>query len=206
MEYTSCEAAAGALLRPAFAAVLTPLFGRERTETLLCAADALYPALIARTPYDGGAHAPNHHSLIQTAYCLAVYRAADGALSPARFETVLGDVFRACKPFAAQAAQTGRAMFTPEWQAMRRAECERSRENEFGFQLRFVDGDTDTHFGVDYLSCPICALLAREQATELAPHLCALDYVLADLMDFRLERTATLASGGDRCDFRYFKR
>ncbi|MCD8314625.1 MAG: L-2-amino-thiazoline-4-carboxylic acid hydrolase [Firmicutes bacterium] len=41
---------------------------------------------------------------------------------------------------------------------------------------------------------------------ELAKYLCQLDFVLADIMGMKLERTMTLAEGDPKCDFRYSKK
>ena len=66
-----------------------------------------------------------------------------------------------------------------------------------------VEGDGhDFEFGVDYTECGIVKYLAREGAPELAPYLCWLDYPQFAAMRLRLDRTETLAQGGQRCDFR----
>jgi pimeloyl-ACP methyl ester carboxylesterase len=66
-----------------------------------------------------------------------------------------------------------------------------------------VEGDgRDFDFGVDYTECGIVKYLRREGAPELAPHLCWIDYPQYAAMHLRLDRTETLAQGGQRCDFR----
>lgn len=69
--------------------------------------------------------------------------------------------------------------------------------------FEFVEGDgRDFAFGADYTECGIVKYLAREGAPELAPYLCWLDYPQFAAARLRLDRTETLAQGGQRCDFR----
>lgn len=67
----------------------------------------------------------------------------------------------------------------------------------------FVESDgRDFEFGVDYTECGIVKYLDREGVPELAPYLCWIDYRQFAAMGLRLDRTETIAQGGDRCDFR----
>ena len=70
-----------------------------------------------------------------------------------------------------------------------------------------VDGDGQGfEFGVDYSECGVVKYLAREGAPELAPYLCWIDYPMTAAMGVRVDRTETLAQGGQRCDFRFSRR
>lgn len=60
--------------------------------------------------------------------------------------------------------------------------------------------------GYNYYECGVCKLCRDEGCFELARYLCRLDYVLADIMNMKLERTRTIAEGGDYCDFRYSRK
>jgi hypothetical protein len=67
----------------------------------------------------------------------------------------------------------------------------------------FVDGaDQPFDFGIDYTECGIVKFLHAQDADELTPYLCHLDYVMAEAGGQQLTRTRTLAWGCDRCDFR----
>ena len=66
---------------------------------------------------------------------------------------------------------------------------------------------TDTYdLGYDYHQCGICKLCADENCFELAQYLCRFDFVLADIMGMKLERTMTIAEGAPYCDFRYSRK
>jgi ABC-type multidrug transport system ATPase subunit len=68
----------------------------------------------------------------------------------------------------------------------------------------FVQGDGETFdYGIDYLECGICKYMQAQQASELTPYLCLLDFPMSRAMNTGLVRTTTLAHGAQRCDFRY---
>ena len=62
----------------------------------------------------------------------------------------------------------------------------------------------DFVFGLDYKECGVCKLCRDENCFELAKYLCRLDFMLVELIGIHLERTQTLADGGDFCDFRFY--
>lgn len=63
----------------------------------------------------------------------------------------------------------------------------------------------DCALAFDFTECGICKLCRDEGCFELAHCLCTLDFMLARMMGLRLERSSTLADGGEKCDFRYYK-
>ena len=68
--------------------------------------------------------------------------------------------------------------------------------------FEFVEGDGQDFARRDYTECGVVKYLAREGAPELAPYLCWIDYPQFAAMHLRLDRTETIAQGGQRCDFR----
>jgi hypothetical protein len=68
----------------------------------------------------------------------------------------------------------------------------------------YIEGDGETFdFGLDYLECGLCKFFHRQGADELTPYLCQFDYVQQRAMGTGFTRTMTLATGGERCDFRW---
>lgn len=89
----------------------------------------------------------------------------------------------------------------PGRKAWERKSHERKYENDWVVD---VLGKTDDYeLGYDYHECGVCRLCQDEGCFELAQYLCRLDFVLADIMGMKLERTKTIATGADFCDFRY---
>lgn len=78
---------------------------------------------------------------------------------------------------------------------------ERRYENDWVVNL--IPGNDVYDLGYDYLECGICKLCRDEGCPEFAQYLCKLDYMFAEVMGLHLERTSTLAEGGDKCDFRF---
>lgn len=67
----------------------------------------------------------------------------------------------------------------------------------------FVEGDGENFdYGIDMYECGIIKFLKAQNALELTPYLCAVDYITFEAMGIELRRTQTLANGCKKCDFR----
>ena len=63
----------------------------------------------------------------------------------------------------------------------------------------------DGAIGFDCLKCPVAEFFASHEASELCVQtFCRLDFPLAETWGGKLERTGTIASGAQRCDFRWY--
>jgi hypothetical protein len=72
--------------------------------------------------------------------------------------------------------------------------------------FEYVEGDGTTFdWGRDYVECGIVKFLHSQEADELTPYLCQTDYALFDALGIKLKRTMTLATGCEKCDFRFKK-
>jgi hypothetical protein len=69
-----------------------------------------------------------------------------------------------------------------------------------------VKGKNINEFGLNYTACGICKLSQQEGCADLAKKMCKFDYVSAEMMGAKLQRTKTLANGDNMCDFWYVKR
>lgn len=77
------------------------------------------------------------------------------------------------------------------------------RQYENDWVVTVIKGNGDFELGYDYEECGVCKLCRDEGCFELAKYLCRLDFLMAEIMGMKLERTKTLAEGAQRCDFRY---
>jgi len=72
------------------------------------------------------------------------------------------------------------------------------------WQPSFVEG---TGRGFDYVTdmteCAIVKFLHTQDADELTPYLCRVDFAVSRAFGMGLVRTTTIAEGGEKCDFRY---
>ena len=89
---------------------------------------------------------------------------------------------------------------------MKWSEESHKRKYENDWVVDVLDKTESFELGYDYLECGICKLCQDEGCPELAKYLCRLDYVLADIMGMKLERTMTIAEGNPKCDFRYSRK
>lgn len=83
------------------------------------------------------------------------------------------------------------------------AESTHERKYENDWVANLLPGNGSYDLGYDYLECGICKLCRDEGVPELAKYLCRLDYMFAEVMGLQLDRSTTLAEGGDKCDFRF---
>ena len=80
------------------------------------------------------------------------------------------------------------------------------REYPGNWVQEFVTGDGETFdFGFDYTECGIVKFMEAQDAAELTPYLCQTDFAALEAIGLHLQRTETIASGCDRCNFRISK-
>lgn len=77
---------------------------------------------------------------------------------------------------------------------------------ESDWKLDFIEGNgVDFDYGLDYLACPCLEFFKAQNAEQLAPFFCLLDFPEARQLNSGLFRTKTLAQGDDICNFRFKK-
>ena len=169
----------------------------------------LFEALLPDIPYIGGVENPNTRSLYWTAAWLAMYRslqARGASVEEAARLIYLGTAsFFNSVPMRWLMRWQGRRFLGRKRMEQRRRAAARSQEHRYpdDWVFELVDGDgQDFECGVDYTECGVVKYLDREGAPELAQYLCWIDYPSFAAMRLRLDRTETLAQGGQRCDFR----
>ena len=74
------------------------------------------------------------------------------------------------------------------------------------FVFTFVEGDgRELDYGTDIIECGIIKFFRTQNAEELVPYICVLDFPMSRAFNRGLIRTMTLAEGADKCNFRYKK-
>ena len=168
-----------------------------------------FEVLLPDLPYIGGYENPNIRPMYLTAAMLAMYRSLqerEASVDEAARLIYLGTVsFYNSFPTSWLMRWQGRRYFGRKRldRGRRAAALSQQRRYPDDWVFEFVEGDGhDFEFGVDYTECGIVKYLSREDAAELAPYLCWIDYPMCAAMHVKLVRTETLAQGGQRCDFR----
>ncbi len=165
-----------------------------------------FERLLPDLPYIGGSQNGLTTNLSNSAASLAFYRAM---LAHGQTVEQTGEIlYRAVESQAAVPLMGLGGRFATSDMAQQKLEqvAKLSHERQYpgDWVFDFVQGDSETFdYGIDYLECGICKYLQAQQASELTPYLCLLDFPMSRAMNTGLVRTATLAHGAQRCDFRY---
>lgn len=103
---------------------------------------------------------------------------------------------------------SGDSYFDEKRMVARRKWSEETYQHKYknDWVVDILEKTDDYDFGMDYHECGVCKLCHDEGCPELAQYLCRLDFMTAEMMGIRLERTQTLAEGNEKCDFRYSKK
>jgi hypothetical protein len=167
-----------------------------------------YQHLLPELPYVGGKQ-PFTQFVISSGWFLAFHRVmlAQGAdvRETGELAYLLSRTYLEHVPGFARRL-LGYMTFSPRYKNNTRKRAEASQKNPYprGYLAFYVEGDgVSFDFGVDYKRCATLTFLQEQGAAELAPYLCACDYLYSEMLGWGLSRTTTLAEGGNRCDFRF---
>ena len=78
-----------------------------------------------------------------------------------------------------------------------------------GFVARVITIREDTYgliYRVDILECGICILLDKQNIRRFTPIMCEVYKITTSLTGLELIRKGTIASGAEKCDFRFKKK
>ena len=188
---------------------LVETYGQTEGEAIAQESLRSFEALLPEIPYIGGDENRYTRNLYLTAAMLAMYRSlqARGAtVQDAARLIYLGTAsFFTSFPTRWLLRWEGRRMLGRKRQEQLRRSAALSQQRRYpdDWAYEVVEGDgQDFEMGMDFTECGIVKYLNREGASELAPYLCWVDYPQFEAMGLRLDRTETLAQGGQRCDFR----
>lgn len=167
---------------------------------------AAYAKLLAEAP-DLGEGNPMVHTFQQSMVFVALWQAAEGALTPDDMQLVTKEVL-GLKPLAVvgmlKDANRDESVLQGVVDGMRANEAW-AQEHEGGYQSawRVSFDDTKHADGVyyEFTRCPIAEYLHDLGIDEITPVLCDIDHLTTALIHARLLREHTLAGGGPTCDY-----
>ena len=190
---------------------LVARFGEEAAAVMRGEILDEYRRLIPEVPYIGGWRNSHSGNLKFTARALALHRVVTrhggsvedtGWLLHRIMETEMERIPRLIRH------GVGRLRFTRfgKWRDEATARKSQAREYAGDWVVERIDGDGETFdFGIDNTECGNVKFLNAQEADELCPYICNLEYVYIKAMGYGVRRTKTLAWGCDRCDFRFSK-
>ena len=188
---------------------LIEAYGKAAGEAIARDALGRFEVLLLDIPYIGGGKNAFTITLVKIAAKLAMYRtlrARGASVEEAARLIHLGEVgFYESVPTRWLMRLQGRGFLTQKGVDMWRriAATSQGRRYPGDWVYEVVEGDgSDSGLGLDCIECGAVKYLDREGAPELAEYLCWIDYPQFAAMHLRLDRTETIAQGGQRCDFR----
>lgn len=195
---------------PHYKRFIAELYGADLAEVITAETLNRFEGLLSDIPYIGGNDNLLTENLYLSAAVLAFYQSLKARGKPieeiARIIYLGTDAFYSSFPFSLLLRWQGRQLFSQKRIAQRRRDAALSQQQRYPgdwvFQIITGDG-ADFEFGVDYTECGIVKYLSEQNAPELAPYLCWLDYPMCAAMRVGLIRTETIAQGGTKCDFRF---
>jgi hypothetical protein len=165
--------------------------------------------VIPQIPYIGGKKNPYTRFLVQTTMALAIYRTMQkrGRSLEEAGETLYKGMLTMFGSMPKLFLHLyGRFINSrPYYPTLRKqARASQLRKYAEDWVYEFVDGNgNEFDYGIDMYECGIMKFLEAQDAGELTPYLCAVDYITHNAMGIELRRTQTLAYGCEKCDFRF---
>ena len=192
-------------------AVLIKRYGDDPTAGILQDARLEFNALIPELPYIGGKKNMMTLFLIESAFCLALYK-----VLRRRDETVeeIAKIIYEIVEARLEAAPgfflrlVGKLRYGRRYlrRLQKLAVISQQRQYPGDWVFTFVRGDgQDFDYGYDITECGICKFFQAHNADQLTPYVCLVDFPLSQAFGRGLVRTTTIAGGDERCDFRYKK-
>ena len=187
--------------------LLVQRYGKYFVNSVEPDARAEFQRLIPQLPYIGGKRNPLTFNLVSTAWFLALNRAMlDQGKEINELGPLLLDIYQAwIDTYPAWLLRLrGWWAFTPmaRQRLERRSRLSQERRYPGNWVFSFITKNGHD-FGVDYTECGIYKFCQEQNATELMPYLCSVDFIMSERMNLGLQRTMTLAEGSPQCDFRF---
>lgn len=107
-------------------------------------------------------------------------------------------------------AKRGKSAFTKREMKTRTRQSKWSREHIEAYPMNWyyyfeaVPGKDEYY--ITHKQCGICKLTKQEECEEITKYLCAMDYYTLEMQGAVLDRTKTLGSGDDECNFHVMSR
>ncbi len=195
---------------PRYKKPITQAYGADVAEAVVVETIQRFELLLPDIPYIGGDENVLTENLYLSAAMLAMYQALQACgksvQEVARLIYQGTSSLYSSLPFSLMLYWQGRQLFSKRRINQRQQAAAISQERHYpeDWVFEIVEGDEKTfQFGVDYTECGILKYLTKQNAHELAPYLCWLDYPMCAAMRVRLNRTETIAQGGEKCNFRF---
>lgn len=185
---------------------LTERYGQVFADTIIHEARNEYESLIPQIPYIGGSKVHMTSDLLESVVQLAYLKVLKSHGKTADESREI--LYRGMKTRLAQYPKVlfrllGWLTFTKWYLRNLQRQARESQKCEYpaGFIFEVVTGDgKEFDWGLNFSECGICKFYRAQNASQLLPIVCPIDYVLSDAFGYGLVRTKTLAEGAEMCN------
>lgn len=193
--------------KPHVQSLLESTRGAEFGRTVMRETQEEFVKLLHQIPYIGGEDNDLTEDLVQSSMVLSFYR-----VMQRRGRTLEETGRLVFEAYGRLLAGYPDFLFRWGWLWSGKSKSEKaapvSRERRYpgDWVSVFVEGNgKDFDWGIDYVECGIVKFLRAQGSPELAPYLCLMDLPTFSKAGAGMTRTSTIASGADRCRFRFKK-
>lgn len=186
--------------------LLVEKYGEEFANLVLQEAWQEYESLIPQIPFIGGSKVHMTSDLLESVPHLAYLRVLRKYGKSA--EECREIIFCSLQTRIAQYPRVllrimGWITFTKAYVRILQRQAVEAQKRTYpgGFVFEILTGDgKDFDWGLNFTECGICKFYQAQNAYDLLPIVCSIDYILSDAFGYGLVRTQTLAEGAPSCN------
>jgi hypothetical protein len=186
---------------------LSQRYDAAMAQSVCANAREAFERLLPGLPFIGGDRHPGTKWLVLAAHWVAFKRSMQKRGYPAAatarmmYELYIVELDQIA---AEQMTQRGQYRFSQKYLDGMRQWAQKSKEGSGDWVADFIPGDGNSFdFGIDYHYCPCWEYFKSQNAADIAPYFCLVDFPEHQRMGTGLVRHKTLAQGDELCDFRY---
>lgn len=178
-------------------------YGAEFKNIVMGEIKGEYESIFEELPYIGGEGNSLTSDLVSAAQSLALYKVLK------RHHRSLEEIGRLAYQAEEEYLTNNRDLIPPMtnpkciFYVKRAAEESLKKRYPEDWVYEFIEGNEEFDFGTYFTECGIQKFFHEHDADEFTPYLCAMDMIMSECGNLGLERTQTLAEGGEMCDFQY---
>lgn len=193
------------VIAPVARHVLQRRYGYDLARRAYVGARPLYRQMLEDCPPVGSDN-PMAKNLYMVCVFFALYRAAEGDLTPGMMRAMVDDIFSMrLLGVMGIIADLNRPRDVKKLNARLHA-CARWAEEHpeaepYTWDFNFGDTRGDTQVCYHFTRCPLNDFAREQGLLDVLPTMCEIDYHTTRLMHGRLTRHFTLATGGTMCDY-----
>ncbi len=195
-----------AVIVPFMKCLMAKKYGRKAAKEYIQKARPIYRQMLAQAE-DIGAKNPMAHNIYMSFVFMAIWKAADGAITPDDMRSMTRELLD--MKIVRTVMGSGLDVNEPEDMARLKKKfhkCAEWAENhpeykDTTWDFNFDDTLHESGIYYHFTRCPLNDYARTYGYLEILPVMCELDYLLAGMYHARLYREQTLAGGGTICDY-----